>query len=303
MRGITRRRFLGSSAVVAGGLPFLGRAALAAGDPDIVDVAGSDPAAMVAAALKALGGIGRFVKKGDYVVLKPNAGFANPAEWGTTTNPRVVVALAKACLEMKPKQVLVLEYPLAGGERCLKRCGLAEALAAVPEVRVKVLASQDEFKKVAIPGGVALKEVAIAKAVLSADVLISIPQAKAHGQAGVSFGLKNAMGLIWDRKSFHTMLDMQQAIADLARVVKPHLTVLDATRVLLTNGPQGPGETQAVGRLVAGRNVVSVDAYGLTLARFNQRQMTPADARHIELAAAAGLGQANVGRMRVKKVG
>jgi len=303
MRGITRRRFLGTSAAVVGGLPFLGRTALAAGDPDIVDVSGTDPAAMVAAALKALGGIGRFVKKGAYVILKPNAGFANPAEWGTTTNPKVVVAMAKACLEMRPKQVLVLEHPLAGGERCLKRCGLTEALAAVPEVKVKVLTSADEFKKVAVKGGEALKEVEIAKAVLSADVLISIPQAKAHGESGVSFGLKNMLGLIWDRKSFHTMLNMQQAIADLARVLRPHLTILDATRALLTNGPQGPGETQAVGHLVAGRNAVSVDAYGLTLARFNQRQMTPADAKHIEIAAAAGLGQANVGRLKVKKIG
>ncbi|HEY3352392.1 MAG TPA: DUF362 domain-containing protein [Polyangia bacterium] len=303
MRGITRRGFLGGAAVAAAGLPLLGRRrAAAAADPDIVDVSGSDPRAMVAAALKAFGGIGRFVKKGDHVVLKPNAGFANPSDWATTTNPLVVVAVAQACLEAKAKSVTVLEYPLAGGERCLKRCGLAAALAAVPDVKLRLLAAADDFKKVAVKGGVSLKSVEVAKAVLSADVLISLPQAKAHGQAGVSFGLKNAMGLIWDRKAFHTMLDMQQAIADLARVVKPQLTILDATRALLTNGPQGPGETAVLGRLVAGRNPVAVDAYGLTLARFNQRQMTPADAKHIEIAAAAGLGPANVAKLKVKKI-
>jgi len=194
------------------------------------------------------------------------------------------------------------EFPLAKGEKCLERCGLTAALAALPAVKVKVLAAQDEFQAVDIKQGVALKSAEIAKAVLSADVYINVPQAKNHEQAGVSLGLKNAMGVIWDRKSFHQSLDMQQAIADLAHVVKPHLTVLDATRALLTNGPQGPGETVTPNRIVAGKNVVSVDAHGLTVARFNQREMKPADARHIELAAKAGLGEIDLAKLKVQKI-
>ena len=90
---------------------------------------------MVAAALKALGGIGKFVRSGDYVVLKPNAGFANPAAWGTTTHPDEVVAVAKACLDAKAKQVLVVEFPQGKGEKCMKRCGLTAALSALPQER------------------------------------------------------------------------------------------------------------------------------------------------------------------------
>ena len=299
----SRRDFVGGSVatVVAATTP-LGRALAAGSPPDLVDVEGQDPAKMVAAALDALGGIGKFVRPGDYVVIKPNAGFANPASWATTTHPDTVVALAKACLEAKAKRVTVLEFPLGKGKRCLDRCGLSAALASVPAVKVKVLGDPSDFKKVKIPGGVATDSVEIAKAALSADVLINVPNAKAHNDTGVSFGMKNAMGLIYNRRVFHTHLDIHQAIADLARVIKPHLTIVDATRVLLTNGPAGPGETAALGRLVAAPNVVSADAYALTLARYNQRRMSLADAPHIKLAGEAGLGQTDLSRLQIRKV-
>ncbi|MGD0837389.1 MAG: DUF362 domain-containing protein [Polyangia bacterium] len=299
MKLISRRTFVGGSLVAAATLRY-GRA-LAVGEPDLVDVSGSDPAKMVAAALAALGGMAKFVNKGDFVVIKPNAAFANPPAWGTTTHPATVVAVAKACLEAKAKEVLILEFPQAKGEKCLERCGLTAALAAVPAVKVKLLGPGD-FQKVEVKGGVTLKSVEVAKQLLSADVFINVPAAKAHFQAGVSFGLKNHMGLIWDRQAFHTAMELHQAVADLGRVIKPTLTILDATRALLTNGPAGPGDTAEPGRMVAGRKVASVDAYGLTLAKFNSRIMTPADARHIEFAGKAGLGEVDVARMKVKKV-
>jgi uncharacterized protein (DUF362 family) len=147
-----------------------------------------------------------------------------------------------------------------------------------------------------------LKSVEVAKAVLSADVLINVPAAKSHYQAGVSLGLKNHMGLIKDRQAFHTAMELHQAVADLGLVIKPQLTILDATRALLTNGPAGPGETSTPGRMVAGRHVTSVDAYGLTVAKFNNKTMTPAEARHIEFAGKAGLGEIDVAKLKVKKV-
>lgn len=302
MKAISRRSFVGGvSGSIAAAATLRYGYAFAAGEPDIVDVSGSDPAKMVAAALAGLGGIGKFVKKGDFVVIKPNAGFANPAAWATTTHPDTVAAVAKACLEAKAKEVLILEYPQGKPEKCFDRCGLTAALAALPTVKAKLLTLAD-FQKVDVKGGVALKSVEVAKAVLSADVLINVPAAKSHYQSGVSLGLKNHMGLIKDRQSFHTTMELHQAVADLGRVIVPHLTILDATRALLTNGPAGPGETSTPGRIVAGRRVTSVDAYGLTVAKFNNKTMTPADARHIELAAKAGLGEIDIGKMKVKKV-
>jgi len=298
MKAISRRSFVGGSIAAAAALKY-GRALAA--EPDIVDVSGSDPAKMVAAALAALGGIGKFVKKGDFVVIKPNAGFANPPAWATTTHPDTVAAIAKACLDAKAKEVLILEFPQGRPDKCFDRCGLTAALKALPAVKAKVLTVAD-FQKVNVKGGVALKSVEVAKAVLSADVLINVPAAKSHYQSGVSLGLKNHMGLIKDRQAFHTAMELHQAIADLGRVIVPNLTILDATRALLTNGPAGPGETSTPGRMVAGRKVTSVDAYGLTVAKFNNKAMTPAEARHIEFAGKAGLGEIDIGKMKVKKV-
>jgi uncharacterized protein (DUF362 family) len=299
MKLITRRTFVGTS--IAAAATFKYRRAFAGPDADIIDVSGTDPEKMVAAALAALGGISKFVKKGDFVVIKPNAAFANPPAWGSTTHPQTVVAIAKACLDAKAKGVLILEFPQAKGEKCLERCGLTAALAALPAVKVKLLGPGD-FQKVEVKGGVTLKSVEVAKQLLSADVFINVPAAKAHYQAGVSFGLKNHMGLIQDRQAFHTAMELHQAVADLGRVIKPNLTILDATRALLTNGPAGPGDTSEPGRMIVGRKVTSVDAYGLTVAKFNSKTMTPADARHIEFAGKAGLGEVDVAKMKVKKV-
>lgn len=269
---------------------------------DIIDVAGSDPKAMVKAVFDAAGGARRVVHKGDHVVLKPNAAFANPPAWATTTHPDTVAAVAQLCVEAGAKRVTVVEFPGGGRKHCLERCGVAKALANIANVEIKVLSEAGDFKTTQVRGGKALETTDVAKVILSADVFINIPAAKVHRVTGVTLGLKNAMGLIYDRRSLHTRFDLHQGIADLARVIKPDFTIVDATRALLTNGPAGPGETSTPGRMVAGRNVVSVDAYTLTVARFGQRQMTPADARHIALAAADGLGEADIAKLRVKKV-
>ena len=95
---ISRRRFLEGSVATVGLAAVPLRTVLAGESPDIVDVEGTDHAAMVKTAIDGLGGINKFVRKGDYVVLKPNAGFANPEAWGTTTHPQTVLAVAKMCL-------------------------------------------------------------------------------------------------------------------------------------------------------------------------------------------------------------
>jgi uncharacterized protein (DUF362 family) len=142
----------------------------------------------------------------------------------------------------------------------------------------------------------------VAKDILSADVFINVPAAKAHNAAVVSLGLKNHMGLIYDRQIFHTGMDLHQGVAELGLVIKPHLTILDATRALLTNGPTGPGDTATPGRIIVGAKVASVDAYGLTVAKFGNKGLTPADVQHIALAGKLNLGQIDVAKMKVKKI-
>jgi uncharacterized protein (DUF362 family) len=298
---ITRRGFLGGTIVLAASLK--GGYAFARGKgADIVDVSGNNADKMVAAALAGLGGIKEFVGRGDYVVIKANGGFANPAKWATTTNPEVLTAIAKACLAAKAKQVIVVEHSLSKGRNPLERCGINAAMKAI-KVPVKELnESALHYRKVKIKRGVELKETEVAKAVLSADVLINVPVAKQHEDTGISFGTKNVMGLIRHRRPFHTTLNIHQAVADLAHAIKPDLTIIDATRVLLSNGPAGPGKTQALGRIVAGRNVISTDVYGLRLAQFGGRKMSPADAPHLAKAGKAGLGELNLSKLSLKKL-
>ncbi len=299
---ISRRRFLEGSVATVGLAAVPLRTVLAGESPDIVDVEGTDHAAMVKTAIDGLGGINKFVRKGDYVVLKPNAGFANPEAWGTTTHPQTVLAVAKMCLEAGAKKITLVEFPLGKGMKCLERCGIAAVVENMPEVSIKILGVESDFKQVKVKGGVALQSTDIAKQVLSADVLINIPAAKHHSATGVSLGLKNAMGLIYDRQTFHTHIDLQQGIADLGRVIKPTLTIVDATRALLTNGPAGPGESSTPNRMIAGFNVVSVDAYTLGVARFGNRQLQVSDVPHIRLAGEAGLGETDVKKLRIKQV-
>lgn len=282
MSTITRRRLLGGSVALAAGLRF--RVALAGPrPPDLVDVRGTDPGATVLEALKALGGIGAFVKRGQRVVVKPNFSFACPVAWGASTHPDTLVAVVRACLDAGA-DVTIVEFPLTSLGKALGRTGTKEALARVPEARLKILGDADDFRSVRIPDGRVLGSVEVARVVLDADVYINLPQPKSHGSALVSFGLKNAMGVVRDRGEFHAK-GLHEAIADVARVVRPQLTILDGTRVLASGGPAGPGETVKPGRVIAGRDVVAVDARGLTLARWNGRTLTVADVAHIRLAA------------------
>jgi uncharacterized protein (DUF362 family) len=302
MKIISRRSFIGGSIVAVAAMRYT--PVLAADAVDIVDVTGKDPLdrkKMVVDALDALGGIGKFVKKGDFVVLKANAGFAAPVDWGVTTHPDTVAAVAEACLNAKAKRVLLVEFPQGKGMLCLERCGVKAALEKL-KVEIKLL-GPDDFQKVDVKKGVALKSVELSKDILSADVVINIPTAKAHNETGVSLALKNNMGLIRDRQAFHTQLDLQQAIADLATVASSHLVIVDGTRALLTNGPAGPGETSTPCRIIAGKAIASVDAYALGLARFNGKNLTAAGVRHIMLAGELGLGQTDVSKLKVKKIG
>src|SRR4030043_1007403 len=90
------------------------------------------------------------------------------------------------------------------------------------------------------------------KDVLDDSVLINIPVAKSHSTTGVSLGMKGLMGLIWERESFHSQFNINQALADLATVIKPRLTILDATRALVSGGPGGPGEVRKTNLVIAG---------------------------------------------------
>jgi uncharacterized protein (DUF362 family) len=268
---------------------------------DLAVVTG-DPDPAVRKAVSLLGGISSFVGEGDKVLVKPNMSFANPPSWGSTTSPEVIRSVCNLCLEAGAKQVIVLDHTLRSPESCLRESGIKDAVSDLDSVAVVTANSERLFTSVKVPNGEALKETMIARQVEKCDCLINVPCAKSHGATGVSFGMKNLMGLVWDRRYFHERTDLNKAIAELAGLMKPDLIILDASRALLTGGPGGPGKVQVLGTVVAGTDQVAVDSYATTLAQWYGQAFTGSQVRHIVEAHKLGLGEIELDKVRIERV-
>ncbi len=298
---ISRRRFL-QTAAAGMALSVVGVPALlsAKENYDLVVIAG-EPAAATQKALEMLGGMSRFVKKGHRVVLKPNMSFARTPDFGATTHPQVVATVAAACVQAGAKKVIVLDHTLHRPELCLERSGIREACKSLSGVHVLTFQERKFFKEVNIPGGRALDRVEVIQEVLESDLLVNLPVAKSHSATGVSLGIKGLMGLIWDRESFHSRWNINQALADLATAIKPQLTVLDATRALTSGGPGGPGEVRKTNLIIAGTDPVAVDAYGVTIAPWYGQNFKGRQVEHLLIAHQRGLGKIDTDQMNLYK--
>ncbi len=300
-RGLTRRQFLKATAAgVALGIAGMSSFTGAQEGFDLAVISG-EPAAATRKALEALGGISRFVKKGQRVILKPNMSFARTPDFSATTHPSVVATVAQACIDAGAQQVLVLDHTLQRAELCLERTGIREACKSIPGVYV--LAPQDKkfFREIKIPQGKVLERVEVVKEVLENSVLINIPVAKSHSTTGVSLGMKGLMGLIWERESFHSQFNINQAIADLATVIKPQLTILDATRALASGGPGGPGDVKKPNLIIAGVDPVAVDSYGVSVVPWYGQNFKGRQVEHLLIAHQRGLGKIDVDQLKIVK--
>ncbi len=301
---ITRRDFIkaGLGVAAAAMLPkgLLGQQAEAGSGPAI-GVARGDKTKLVKAAVDLVGGIGRFVSQGDRVCIKPNISFAANVECGATTSVDITRQLVELCLEAGADKVIILDHTIAEAGLCVEKSGMRGAV--VDQNKVSLLTPDQErmFAEVGVPDGIELTSVKVAKAVLSADKLINLPTAKSHSATGVSLGIKGLMGLVWDRGFLHRM-DLHRAIAELALVIKPDLTVVDATRALTSGGPGGPGKTVQLNTVVAGTDVVAVDSYTVGLTQWYNKSFTGRSVKYIARAADMGLGEIDTAKMAVQEV-
>jgi len=294
-----RRQFLRTSAAGAVGLVMPG-GLMAAAIPDIAVVKGQ-PGAAARAAVGLLGGMASFVKPGQRVVIKPNMSFASPAEAGANTHPLVVQALAALAWEAGAASVLILDNTLAPSRLCLESSGIPEAAAAVRPGMVFAMDDAGLYREVALPGGRTLKRSAVAKEVLRADVLIAAPTAKSHSGAGVSLSLKGMMGLVSDRGVMHGR-GLDECVVDLCTLLKAHLTVIDATYVLSTGGPRGPGKVLNEQAVIAARDMVAADAYTVAAFPWYGQRFAPRQVGHIRLAAERGLGRIDVENLKLERL-
>ena len=268
-----------------------------AGETYLAVARGEDPAAITLASIAALGGIERFVKAGDDVIIKPNICVAyHTFEYAATTNPVVVGALVRLCKGAGAKRVRVMDSPFGGApEQAYAKSGIAaEVTAAGGEMEIM---NPSKFRKTAIPDGVDLSEWSIYQDALAADVLIDVPVAKHHSLARLTLGGKNLMGLIERRSGLHSNLG--QRIADLTSVVRPTLTVVDAVRMLMAHGPTGGSldDVQIANTVIASHDIVAADAYAATLFGLKGE-----DIAYVQAGAAMGLGVMDLGSVKVEEV-
>jgi uncharacterized protein (DUF362 family) len=298
-QAITRRKFL-KMAAAGTALTLTGRPSfsVAKEEYDLAVVSG-EPVAATRKALEAIGGISRFVKKGQRVVLKPNMSFTRTPDFSATTHPAVVATIVQACSEAGASQVLVLDHTLQRAELCLERTGIREACKNLPGVHVLALQERKFFREIKIPQGKVLERVEVIKEVLDNSVLINVPVAKSHSATGVSMGMKGLMGLIWDRESFHSQYNINQAIADLGTVIKPQLTILDATRALASGGPGGPGEVKKPNLIIAGIDPVAVDSYGVTVVPWYGQNFKSRQVEHLLVSHQRGLGKIDIDQLNI----
>lgn len=263
--------------------------------PDVAVACGTPPAALAKAAVDALGGMKRFVSRGAVVVVKPNIGWDRRPEFAATTNPDVVASVVRLCYEAGAKKVKVFDRTVNDARRCYAQSGIGEA-AAQEGADVSFM-DERKFKDFKI-GGMALKKWPLYREIFEADSVINIPVAKTHGLADLTMAMKNWMGVMggW-RGRIHQRID--ESLVDLARVIKPTLTILDAVRILTANGPQGGSlkDVKTLNTIIAGVDQVTVDSYGATL--FG---MEGSSLGYLRLAQAEGLGNADLSRAKITRI-
>lgn len=309
---MNRRKFLkyqlwGTLWMATGTGLFIPRQSMAAGQnmadgTPYLGVARGDPGPATRAAVDLVGGMKKFVKPGQRVVIKPNMSFASPPERGANTHPEVVKELAVMCKEAGASKILVLDNSLGPAERCLEKSGIRTACREIDREMVFNLADESLFTEVKIPKAESMDHNAVMKEVLRADVLIAAPVAKTHSGAGVSLSLKGMMGLIYNRRDMHWRYDLHTAIVDLCTVVKAHLTVIDATRVLSTNGPGGPGKVLRENTVIASEDMVAADAFTVASFEWYGKKYQPGQVRHIREAHKRGLGRMDIENLKVKTI-
>ncbi len=308
-----RRNFLKSLAIASaaftlkmkGGMDVFAQTtpnAQTEGAIDLVAVMGGEPDAMFKKAIDEMGGIGRFVKKGQKVVVKPNIGWDKTPELAANTNPLLVKEIVRQCIAAGAKEVAVFDNTCDEWKKCYASSGIE---AAAKSAGAKVLPADDKsyYSDVLLPQGKKLKNMKVHKAILDCDVWINVPILKQHGGANMSISMKNLMGIIWDRRIFHVS-NLQQCIADVCTLdKKPILNVVDAYRVLKVNGPRGRSIEDAVisKALFISQDMVAVDTAAVKF--FNQiREMSLDDVKYLSHGQELKIGTMDIDKLNVKRI-
>ena len=264
--------------------------------PDLVVVEGGTPETLARAAFDALGGVGRFVRRGDVVVVKPNVGWDRTEEQAANTNPALVAAVIRLCQEAGAKRVVVADNSCNDPQTCFERSGVAAAVRGAGATLV--LPEPRRFKEVDLRGD-SLGVWPVLEPFLEADKVINLPIAKHHSLTGVTVGMKNWYGILGGQRN-RLLQRINEILADLAAFMRPALTLVDAWRVLMRNGPTGGSLADVEERktLIASTDPVAADAWVA-------REYWDLDARRLpflRLAEQRGLGRMDLETLRTRHI-
>lgn len=272
------------------------------GKNDLVAVMGGDPVTMYNKGMAAMGGISRFVKKGQKVVVKPNIGWDKKPELAANTNPQLVAAIVADCLKAGASEVVVFDHTCDEWQACYKNSGI-EAAAKAAGAKMAFAHDEKYYKEVNLPKGLRLKSAKIHENIIDCDVWINVPVLKNHGGAKMTIAMKNYMGIVWDRGFWHSN-DLQQCIADCATYSKkPVVNIVDAYRIMTQNGPKGKTIDDVVEAkaLFISTDIVAADTAALKF--FNQfREMKIEAVSHIGKAENLNVGTSNLESIKVERI-
>lgn len=261
----------------------------------LVAVRGEDVHKMVAAALKPFGGMERFIRPGDRVVIKPNVAWDRTPEQAANTNPDVVAAVVRHCVAAKAGRVIVTDVSCNDAYRCFSRSGIEQAaLAAGGEV---LFPREDLFLPADLKGEV-LKVWPVFQPFLEADKVINLPVVKHHSLSRCTLAMKNWYGILGGRRN-QLHQDIHASIVDLAAAMRPTLTIVDATRVLFRNGPTGGNteDVKSLHTLLAGVDEVALDTHAAGFL-----DLAADDVPYLKMAEARGIGSTDIRNIPLEKI-
>ncbi|MDR2937032.1 MAG: DUF362 domain-containing protein, partial [Rikenellaceae bacterium] len=262
-----------------------------------------EPVAMLNRMLTEMGGMAKFVKKGQKVVIKPNIGFDKGPQTGSNTNPQLIGALVKQCKDAGASEILVFDHTLNDWRNCYQNSGIEKE---VVDNGGKMVPGNDEsfYVDVQLPRGVKLKNTKIHRDLIDCDVWFNVPALKNHGGAKMTAAMKNYLGIVWDRRIFHSN-DLQQCIADINTwSKKPALHIVDAYRVVKTNGPGGktPEDVTVAKALFASADPVAVDTAAAKFFIQMRPDISLADIAHIKNGENLKLGTMDIDKVKVSRI-
>ncbi len=267
------------------------------GNYDLVAVRGNDLVAMFDRSMTEMGGMQQWVKPGQTVVVKPNIGWDVVPERAANTNPGLVAAIVRHCLQAGASRVTVFDHTCDNWQRSYTNSGIEKA---VNDAGGRLVPGNFErnYRDVKIPGAQRLTEAKVHEQILDNDVFINVPVLKHHSSTTLTIAMKNLMGIVWDRRFWHRS-DLHQCIADFCLFRKPDLNIVDAMLVMTQNGPRGTSTADLVRKnsLLVSSDVVAIDAASALI--FGEQ---PGNVGYLRIAEQMNIGSLDLSQMNIQRV-